>query len=92
MPADLNRESSFADFMVRISHLPADTRVEALLDFFVGVLNSMDPATIRMLRDQLLERFATCGCSFETCVLMIEFIDIQLAFREAGRTDSTHEN
>ena len=88
MTADLDRDKSFADALTQISFLPASERVDALLKYFVGVLSSMDCGTIRSLRDQVMERFGTCGCSFETCRLMIEFINGHLALRELGATRS----
>ena len=82
MPADLDRQSSFTREMTRISALPENERVSALLNYFVRVLDGMDPDTIRSLRDQVIERFSTCGCSFETSLLMIELIDAHLAVHE----------
>lgn len=80
----VNRPLAFADAMTRISTLPNSERVDALLHYFVGVLSAMDTDTIRAQRDQIMVRFSTCGCSFETCVLMVQFIDGYLASREAG--------
>lgn len=85
MRADLTRQNSFANAITRISALPADKRVGALLEYFEATLDGMDSRTIRTLRDQVMERFATCGSSFETCTLMIELIDIHLAWRESPR-------
>ena len=68
--------------MTRISSLPSDDRLDALLRYFVEVLSAMDTHSIRTQRDQIMERFSTCGCSFDTCVLMIQFIDGYLASRE----------
>ena len=84
MPAPSNRSHAFADAMARIAILPASERVDALLEFFVDVLARMDANAIRRLRDQVMERFATCGCSFETCRLMIEFINGHLALRDVN--------
>ncbi|MGH7945625.1 MAG: hypothetical protein ACREH8_10390 [Opitutaceae bacterium] len=81
MPAE-NRHNAFADAMTRISFLPANERVDALLKHFVGVLDAMDADNIRTLRDQIMERFSTCGCRFDTCVMMIELINHHLAFRD----------
>ena len=81
MSAELDRQKTFTETLTRISFLPAHQRIDALLSYFVDVLGAMDTATIRNLRDQLLERFSTCGCSFETCTLMIEFINGHLALR-----------
>lgn len=83
MPADLDRQSSFTSEITRISVLPENERVGALLKYFVRVLDGMEPDTIRSLRDQVIERFSTCGCSFETSLLMIELIDAHLAVNEA---------
>ena len=82
MPADSNREKCVTDVITQISLLPANTRIDALLEIFVGILDAMDSSTIRSLRDQVMERFSTCGCSFDTCRLMIEFINGHLALRE----------
>jgi hypothetical protein len=70
--------------MKHIALLPANQRVDALLNYFVGVLNAMDSGTIRRLRDQIMARFAMCGCSFDTCQLMIDFINGHLALRESA--------
>ena len=82
MPADLDRLRSFTSEITRISALPENERVDALLDYFVRVLDGMEPDTIRTLRDQVMERFSTCGCSFETSHLMVELIDAHLAAHE----------
>jgi hypothetical protein len=82
MPADLDRQSSFTREIARISALPENERVDALLKYFVHVLDEMEPDMIRTLRDQVMERFSTCGCNFETSVLMIELIDAHLALNE----------
>ena len=82
MAAEINREKTFADALAQISFLPANQRVDALLEYFVGILDAMDSATIRNLRDQVMERFSTCGCSFDTCRMMVEFINGHLALRE----------
>jgi hypothetical protein len=81
MPAEMDRQKTFTETLTRISFLPASQRVDALLKAFVEILAAMDTDTIRNLRDQMLERFSTCGCSFETCTLMIEFINRHLALR-----------
>ena len=85
MLADLTRKDSFAYAITRISALPTDKRVDALLEYFEATLDGMDSRTIRTLRDKVMERFATCGSSFATCTLMIELIDIHLALRESPR-------
>jgi hypothetical protein len=85
MPPELDRQKNFADAMAQISTLPPSERIDALLGFFRDVLNRMDSGTIRKLRDQVMARFSTCGCSFETCELVIEFINGHLALREARR-------
>lgn len=82
MPADLDRQSSFTSEVTRISALPENERLDALLTYFVRVLDEMEPDTIRTLRDQMMERFSTCGSSFETCLLMLELIDAHLAVNE----------
>jgi hypothetical protein len=82
MRADPRRQNLFANAMTRISALPSGQRVDALLDYFEATLNGMEARTIRTLRDQIMERFATCGASYETCTLMIELIDTHLALRE----------
>ena len=79
----VNRPIAFADAMTRIAVLPSDERIDALLRYFVEVLSALDTQTIRSQRDQIMERFSTCGCSFETCVLMVQFIDGYLASRDA---------
>jgi hypothetical protein len=85
MSAELDRQKSFADALTRISLLPRHKRIDALLDCFVEILQAMDSGTIRRLRDEMMERFSTCGCSFETCSLMIQFINGHLALRNSGR-------
>ena len=82
------RQNSFADAMTRISALPSEQRVNALLDFFEATLDGMETRNIRTLRDQIMERFATCGASYETCTLMIQLIDTYLAVRETPRGQS----
>ena len=79
------RQQEFTAAMAEIAALPPAERIDALLRFFADVLSAMDSATIRRMRDQLMTRFATCGCSFETCELVIEFINGQLALRDAQR-------
>ena len=87
MRAD-STQNSFANAMARISALPSDKRVDALLDYFEATLDGMETRDIRMLRDQIMERFATCGASYETCTLMIQLIDTYLAVRESPRGQS----
>lgn len=82
MTADFDREKSFATVMAQISFLPAHQRIDALLAYFVDVIDRMEPSSVRELRDQVMARFSTCGCSFETSRLMIEFINGHLALRE----------
>ena len=82
MIAEFDREESFALTLARISTLPAHKRIDALLAFFVGVIDAMDSNSVRDLRNQVMDRFSTCGCSFETTRLMIQFIDNHLALRE----------
>ena len=82
MTAEFDREESFATVMAQISVLPAHQRTDALLAFFVQVINAMDADTVRGLRNQVMARFSTCGCSFETMRLMLQFIDGHLALRE----------
>jgi hypothetical protein len=89
MRADVTRQNSFANAMSRISALPSDKRVDALLEYFESTLNGMDTRRIRTLRDQIMERFSTCGSSFETCTLMIELTDLYLAVRESRHSHST---
>jgi hypothetical protein len=74
--------NSFANLTKRISSLPANQQVDALLEYFVGVMAAMDPHAIRKSRDQIVERFSACGCRFEMCLLVIEFINAHLALRE----------
>ena len=81
MTAEFEREKTFAAAMAQISFLPANKRIDALLAFFVSVIDAMDAHSVRNLRDQVMARFSTCGCSFETSKLMIEFIDRHLALR-----------
>lgn len=85
MTADFDRETSFATVMAQISFLPAHQRIDALLAYFVDVIDRMEPNVVRELRDQVMARFSTCGCSFETTSLMIEFINGHLALRELNR-------
>lgn len=85
MSAEVNRPHSFAATITQIPHLPTHARVNALMDLFAETLKSMDPDTIRTLRDQVMERFSSCGGDFETCQLMIEFIDVHLALRASAR-------
>lgn len=82
MTAEFDREESFALTMAQISDLPANKRIDALLAFFVHVIDAMDSDAIRDLRNQVMDRFSTCGCSFETIRLMLQFIDGHLALRE----------
>lgn len=82
MTAEFDRDECFALTMAQISVLPAHKRIDALLAFFVQVINAMDLNAVRDLRNQVMDRFATCGCSFETTQLMIQFIDGHLALRE----------
>jgi len=83
MRGDPTRQNSFANAMAQIAALPSDKRVDALLDYFEATLDGMETHTIRTLRDQILERFANCGASYETCTLMIELIEAHLAVRES---------
>ena len=78
----VDRETLFANAMTRISSLPEQERVDALLEYLVEVLNTMDTARIRTLRDQIVERFATCQASLETCQLVIDFVNAHLARRQ----------
>lgn len=86
MTAEFDRERSFAAAMTQIAVLPAHKRIDALLEFFVGVIGAMDSAAVRTLRNQIMARFSTCGCTFETTRLMIQFIDYHLALREVTGT------
>ena len=90
MTADFHRENPFATAITEISVLPAHKRIDALLDIFVSVIDSMDAGAISELRDQIMARFSTCGCTFETSRLMIEFINGHLALRKV--TGSSHAN
>lgn len=85
MTADFDREETFATVMAQISFLPAHQRIDALLAYFVDVIDRMEPNVVRALRDQVMTRFSTCGCSFETSRLMIDFINGHLALREFNR-------
>ena len=82
MTAEFDREECFALTMAQISVLPANKRIDALLAFLVAVIDAMDPDAVRELRNQIMDRFSTCGCSFETMRLMLQFIDGHLALRE----------
>ena len=82
MTAEFDREKRFAATMTQISVLPAHQRIDALLAFFVSVIDEMDTSEVLELRDQIMDRFSTCGCSFETTRLMIEFINGHLALRD----------
>ena len=90
MTAEFDREESFATVMEQISVLPAHKRIDALLAFFVSVIDAMDSHAVRGLRNQVMGRFSTCGCSFETTRLMLQFIDGHLALREV--TGQSHAN
>ncbi len=68
--------------MAQIEGLPPHQRIDALLAFFVGVIGDMDTAGVRDLRNQIMDRFATCGCTFETTRLMIQFVDYHIALRQ----------
>ena len=89
MTPEFDREKSFASAMTQIAVLPAHQRIDALLEFFVRIIGAMDVTTIRDLRDQVMDRFSTCGCSFETTRLMIQFIDYHLALRQLSATPRT---
>lgn len=93
MTAEPEREKAFAATMELISLLPANQRIDTLLAYFVDVMEGMDVDTVRELRDQVMARFSTCGCSFETSRLMIEFINSHLALREVtGQTTAKSGN
>lgn len=89
MTADSEREKIFAATMELISFLPANQRIDTLLAYFVEVMGGMDLDTVRELRDQVMDRFSTCGCSFETTRLMIDFINGHLAMRELTSQSAT---
>jgi hypothetical protein len=82
MTDEFDREKSFASAMSQIAVLPAHQRIDALLEFFVKMIDAMSPSAVRDLRNQVMNRFSTCGCSFETTRLMVQFVDYHLALRE----------
>ena len=90
MTAESDREKSFASAISQIAVLPAHQRIDALLAFFVNVIDAMNPSAVRDLRNQVMARFSTCGGSFETTRLMVQFVDYHLALREV--TDQSPAN
>jgi lipase chaperone LimK len=90
MTAEFDREKSFATAMSQIDVLPPHRRIDALLEFFASVIGQMDSASVRDLRNQVMDRFSTCGCTFETTRLMIQFVDYNIALREV--TDPSRAN
>ena len=85
MGTELDRQNFVENALSTIALLPQSKRVDALLACFTSLLDSMDADTIRQKRDQLMERFSHCGGSFETCALVVKWLDCQLALRGAAR-------
>lgn len=81
MGTELDRQKFVENALATIAILPHGKRIDALLACFSGLLDSMDVVAIREKRDQLMERFSHCGASFETCALVIQWLDCQLALR-----------
>lgn len=84
MGTKLERQKFVENALATISVLPHGKRVDALLACFASMLDSMEVTAIREKRDQLMERFSHCGASFETCALVIKWVDCQLALRGAA--------
>ena len=68
--------------MAEIAILPEEQQVDALLHFFTTVLHEMPTDEIRRKRDDLMDRFSNCGCSYETCATLLELVDYHVARRE----------
>jgi hypothetical protein len=77
-----DRQKRFDAAMAELSGLPQEQQVDALLHFLTTVLHEMPTDTIRQRRNELMERFANCGCSYETCAALLELVDYQLTRRE----------
>ena len=82
MGTELDRQKFVENALASIAVLPEGKRVDALLGCFTNLLDSMDATSIREKRDQLMARFSHCGTSFETCALVIKWLDCQLALRD----------
>lgn len=81
MGKELDRQKFVENALATIAVLPEGKRIDALLACFSGLLDSMDSASIREKRDQLMERFSHCGASLETSMLVVRWLDCQLALR-----------
>ena len=68
--------------LATIAALPKEKRADALLACFSTMVDAMDANSVREKRDQLMARFSHCGASFETCQLVIKWLDCQLAQRD----------
>ena len=79
---DGDRQKRFDAAMAEVATLPAEQQVEALLQFFTTVLNEMSADAVRQKRNQLMEHFSTCGCSYDTCSALLEMVDHHVAARD----------
>ena len=77
-----DRQKRFDAAMAEIAVLPEEQQVDALLHFFTAVLNETPMEAIREKRNELMARFANCGCSYETCSTLLEWVDHHVALRE----------
>jgi hypothetical protein len=68
--------------MAEVALMPAEQQVDALLELLTTVLNETSTEVVRQKRNQLMEHFANCGCSYETCSALLEMVDHHLALRE----------
>ena len=85
MGTELDRQKFVENALATIAVLPESKRVDALLGCFSSMLDSMDANFIREKRDQLMVRFSHCGASFETCALVIKWLDCQLELRAMAK-------
>ena len=85
MRSNSDVQNPVENVLATISVLPESERVDALLAYFATLLDSTDSASIQVKRDQMLERFAGCGGSFETGALVAKWIDCHLALRGDSR-------
>jgi hypothetical protein len=74
-------QKRFDAAMAEIASLPQDRQIDALLHYLSTVLLQLPLAELHRRRDQLLERFADCGCSYEACTALLEMVDQHLAHR-----------
>jgi hypothetical protein len=77
-----DRQKRFDAAMAEVALMPAEQQVDALLELLTTVLNETSTEVVRQKRNQLMEHFANCGCSYETCSALLEMVDHHLAMRE----------